>query len=190
MFPRHTALKLLREVKNMMEKELFLLRKWTVIKHLKFHRRMYRAYSRARGNLFGREIWKSSRRSSMDKSLRRRWFFDKCLSRTTLSCHSRCSFSQPRKNLFEATPKFVQYWKSWSQNMLSVMELKSRSVLCRRTGLNPGWLSDGVLANTSRSLLWITQSLFIMTRSLQARGNLSRLKKKGQNNLKRLHLRR
>ena len=41
----------------------------------------------------------------------------------------------------------VQYWKSRSQKNLTVVELKSRSILCRKTGLNPGWSSAGVLTN-------------------------------------------
>ena len=35
-----------------------------------------------------------------------------------------------RKDLFEATSKLVRHWKSWSQNILAVMELKSRAFLC------------------------------------------------------------
>ena len=38
-----------------------------------------------------------------------------------------------RKDLFEATPKLVRYWKSRWRNNLTVMELKARSNLCRKT---------------------------------------------------------
>ena len=85
-----------------------------------------------------------------------------------------------RKGFFEATPKLVPYWKSRLQKNLAVVELKSRSILCRKTGLSPRWPSAGVLANTSRSLLWITQSPFSMTKGLQAEGNLLRLNKRQQ----------
>ena len=90
---------------------------------------------RARGNFCAatrREIRKLSRRSSIKESLRRRWFCEECLSRTILYHRSRCSFGREmvqqahvhnlrilevtkdlnRKDLFEATPKLVQYWES------------------------------------------------------------------------------
>ena len=59
-----------------------------------------------------------------------------------------------------------------SRNILTVMELKSRSILCRKTGLSPGWLSAGVLTNTSRSLSWITQSPFIYDQASSSTGKL------------------
>ena len=36
-----------------------------------------------------------------------------------------------QKELFEATPKLVQYWRSRSRDTLSVVQLKLRSVLCK-----------------------------------------------------------
>ena len=63
------------------------------------------------------------------------------------------------------------------QNNLTVLELKSRSI--------SGWLS-GVLANTSRSFLRGTRSLFTGEDRLQAKGNLLRWT---DNNFFRPHLR-
>ena len=57
------------------------------------------------------------------------FFFENCLSRTFLQCHSpmapqahvknfrilEVTKDPSRKDLFEATPKLVRYWMSWSQ---------------------------------------------------------------------------
>ena len=39
-----------------------------------------------------------------------------------------------QKELFEATPKLAQYWRSKTRDTLTVMELKLRSVLCKKKG--------------------------------------------------------
>ena len=42
-----------------------------------------------------------------------------------------------RKDFSEETPELVWYWKSKLQNILTVMELKSRSILCTQKETNP-----------------------------------------------------
>ena len=44
-----------------------------------------------------------------------------------------------RKDFFEATPKLVQSWKSRLRITWNAMDLKLRSLVFRKTGLNPGW---------------------------------------------------
>ena len=133
-----------------------------------------------------REIRKSSRRSSVNKSLRRRWFDEKCLSRTLLHYHSRCSFGRPNKLMSRmyvpskwrniptgrTCSRQRQNWpETWIHDLKTFWSLwnyNEDQFFGRKTGLNPGWLSAEALTNTSRSLLWITQSLFITTKRLQA----------------------
>ena len=123
--------------------------------------------------------------------------FVKNVSRITLYYHSRSSSEKEmaqqahvenfrifevtigpnRKDLFGATPQLVWYWKWWSQNLLTVKDLKSRSILCRKTGLNPGWLWAGVLTNTSGAFRG-SQRQNMMTKRPEARRNLLRVKQK------------
>ena len=53
-----------------------------------------------------------------------------------------------RKDLFEATPEVVWHWKTKVQNILTVMELKSRLTLRKKTEPNPGSLLPGILKST------------------------------------------
>ena len=43
----------------------------------------------------------------------------------------------------EYTPKLVWFWLSWSQNVFTIVEWKSRSNLCRKRRIKSGWLSAG-----------------------------------------------
>ena len=43
-----------------------------------------------------------------------------------------------RKDLFEATQDLAQYWKSRLRITWNFMELRLRSILCRKTDLNLG----------------------------------------------------
>ena len=154
---------------------------------------------RARGDSirqYLREIRNFIRISLINESLWRRWFCEILSLQDNSLWFSRYSFGRilvvqvlvenirlsemltdPERIYSRQHSKFgpvgsqdhKRIWPSWNWNQ--------DWSLCRKTGLNPGWSSAGVLANTSRSLLWIAQSLFTMTKRLQAQGNLLRWKK-------------
>ena len=82
------------------------------------------------------------------------------------------------KDLFDAAAKLVWSWKSWFQNVVTVMEVKSRSILWRKKGFNLGWSSAGMLK----------KNVMEPTKRFREPWKLLRWKK-GQSNFYRVHFR-
>ena len=77
------------------------------------------------------------------------------------------------KDLFEATPKLVRSWNSWSQNVVTVMEMKSRSLLWWKKGYNLGWSSASMSTTCVRTKNRTTSIVFIFCRRFYRSNNES-----------------
>ena len=70
--------------------------------------------------------------------------------------------------LLKATPRLVPYWKSWSQIFFDRNGIDTKIDSVQEDGTQSWMVISRGLTKTSRSLPWIAQILFIMTKRLQA----------------------
>ena len=116
---------------------------WIITQRLKTHQRTFRISPNPRSEARGNSV---RQREQQFENLPG----DLHLNKLTLRIFANLEMIKDpnRKDLFEATPEVVWHRKTKVQNILTVMELKSRLTLRKKTEPNPGSLLTGVLKST------------------------------------------